>query len=297
MEFPYRNVFDKVQDGIYFCDLDRKITYWNNAAEKITGFSASEVLGSCCSDKLLMHIDEEGCLLCEDKCPVSHAMEDGQEREELIYLHHKDGHRVPVTVRITPIRDARGNVTGAVEIFSDNSPSETSTARIEELEKLVFLDPLTNLPNRRYIDVTLQSRLNELMRYGWTFGIIFADIDDFKKINDTYGHAAGDKVLKMVSKTLMANSRPFDVCGRFGGEEFVGIIGHVDHEGLYTIGDRLRILVESSYVTIGGQAVGVTISVGGTLAGPDEDAVQLLKRADELMYESKKAGKNRIYVK
>ena len=92
-------LLDSLFDGVYFVDLDRRITYWNAGAERISGYLRSEVVGSCCADNLLRHIDTEGHKLCQDGCPLAATMRDGKTRESSVYLHHKFGHRVPVLVR------------------------------------------------------------------------------------------------------------------------------------------------------------------------------------------------------
>ena len=130
-------------------------------------------------------------------------MSDLVPRNVEVYLHHKHGYRVPVSVCTNPMLDLSGKVIGAVEIFSDNSPKLAITQKIKELEKMALLDPLTELANRRYIESNIQTKLDEMNRYDWPLGILFMDIDRFKNINDSYGHDIGDKVLIMVSNTLV----------------------------------------------------------------------------------------------
>ena len=122
------------------------------------------------------------------------------------------------------------------------------------------------------------------------------DIDHFKKFNDTYGHDVGDHVLKYVARTLSQNLRPFDVVGRWGGEEFIAIIRNMTRQQLEAMGNRLRILVESSYIQSGNEKLRVSMSIGATLVRDDDDREALLKRADTLLYESKKAGRNCLTI-
>ena len=211
-------------DGIYMTDSERRIVFWNREAERITGYTAAEVMGSCCADNILIHVDAQGQSLCRLACPLKKSMSDGEPRRAEVFLHHKRGHRVPVTVCVTPVRDEHGLVIGAAEVFRDNATCQAEHAIIAELSRAALIDPLTSLPNRRHIEMRLAESLDQLGRYGLCFGIIFADIDHFKHINDTYGHAIGDEVLRMVSQTMIANIRASDLCGRWGGEEFLLII-------------------------------------------------------------------------
>ena len=287
----YHAILDNLYDGVYFVDRDRKITYWNKGAGRITGYNSGEVVGSHCFDDILMHVDSKGTLLCKELCPLAATMLDGAERTADVYLRHKDGHRVSVNIRITPLKDERGEIVGGVEVFTDNSLALSAIARMEAFEKLAYLDPLTGAANRRYAEITLHARHEEFQRYGWPFGVVFIDIDRFKSINDEYGHAAGDEVLKMVAKTLMNSARSFDVVARWGGDEFIAVIANVEKEQLIAAANRFRILVEqSSRVSCPVQQV--TISVGATLARSDDTEATVLERADRYMYASKTAGKN-----
>jgi diguanylate cyclase (GGDEF)-like protein len=228
-------------------------------------------------------------------CPLGGTINDGGVRSSDVYLQHKDGHRVRVLVRVAPIRNESGEIAGGVEIFTDHTPAAEALERFAELERLAFLDPLTGLGNRRYTEITLTSRLEELQRYGWRFGVIFIDIDHFKDINDRHGHDTGDEVLKMVARTLQHSVRSFDVVSRWGGEEYVIVVAHVEGDELTATANRCRALVEKSRLH-GAAHIGVTISLGATLALEGDTVTSLIKKADGLMYQSKAAGRNAVTV-
>jgi diguanylate cyclase (GGDEF)-like protein/PAS domain S-box-containing protein len=293
-EKSYKRILDNLHDGLYFVDLQRRITYWNKGAERITGFLAEEVVGKCCRDNILTHLDVEGRPLCLDGCPLIGTLGDGLDREAEVYLHHKDGHRIPVLVRISSLRGDDGSLLGGIELFTDISSLEMNALRVRELEKLALLDSLTQLPNRVYLQRELHARFEEQQRHQVPFGLLFLDIDHFKRVNDVYGHDTGDKILKFVATTFVANSRPFDVYGRWGGEEFLGIIRNVGTDVLAMVGNRMRVLIEHSYLVHQNQKLSVNISLGATLAREGEDIDSLIKRADTLLYESKKNGRNRL---
>jgi len=290
----YKKIIDSLPDGLYIVDQTRKIVFWNKAAERISGFTSEEVMGKCCSDNILCHVDDVGNNLCCGGCPLAATIFEGTPHDADIFLHHKSGHRVPVSVRITPLTDDDGKVIGGVEMFSDGSNKNAKDLRLRELEKLALLDGLTQLANRHYLERELEARLEEMSRYGIPFGVLFMDIDDFKRVNDRFGHDTGDRVLKFVAGTLHANSRPFDLYGRWGGEEFVGIVRNVSSTNLKHMGQRLRRLVEKSFLLEAGEKLRVTISIGATMALNDDRIPSLLQRADTLMYRSKAAGKNRL---
>ena len=291
----YKSLLDNLYDGVYFLDPDRKITYWNRGAERLTGYDNDEVVGCYCRENILEHVDEKGARLCESSlCPAAKTLKDGKDREEELYLHHKKGHRVPVSIRVAPIHGPQGRVIGAVEVFSDNSTKVEAIQTIEELQRMALLDTLTQVGNRRFAEMNLTARLGEQDRYGWTFGVLFIDIDHFKKINDTYGHDVGDQILKMTAKTLSNSVRSFDLITRWGGEEFLAIIANVDGDRLSIVAEKLRAMMERSSISYNSETVNATISIGATVAQPGDSVDSLVSRADKLMYESKLSGRNRV---
>lgn len=296
-EALYRDIVENMSDGIYFVDRGRRITYWNKGAERITGYAAGEVVGSSCANNILVHVDAKGRQLCQGSCPLIATMADGIPHETEVYLHHKQGHRLPVWVRTSPLRAADGSFVGAVEMFTEISSRQALQEQVEELKKLALVDALTGLPNRRHLEAQLHSRLEELRRSGVGFGLLFTDIDHFKQVNDRYGHDIGDQVLTVVANTLSLSVRPFDMMCRWGGEEFAGIFPHTDAATLAAIAERLRILVAHSRVNTGIEALTVTISIGGTVAKAEDSAAALVKRADTLMYASKTDGRNRVTIR
>jgi PAS domain S-box-containing protein len=159
----YKQLLDNLYDGVYFVDRDRRITYWNRAAEKLTGFSADEVVGRSCFDNILNHVDACGTDLCHGRCPLSFTMEDGCSREADVFLRHKRGHRVSVSVRATPISDDQGRIVGAIEIFSDNSAKLSAQENSVRLEQALGRLDLANAQLRTEL-VERQRAEEALMR-------------------------------------------------------------------------------------------------------------------------------------
>ncbi|GAB4485819.1 MAG: sensor domain-containing diguanylate cyclase [Anaerolineales bacterium] len=291
----YQLLLDNLYDGVYFADKNRTITYWNRGAENITGYKASEVIGRACRDNLLNHCTENGHELCLDACPLTRSMETGHHQEAEVYLHHADGHRVPVLVRTSPIYGEDGQVIGAVEIFSNNSKLFKARDRIRKLQESSLSDALTGIGNRRLAESKLKSALLDYQQQRQRFGVAMLDIDYFKKVNDTFGHDIGDLVLRMVANTLKANVRQNDTVTRWGGEEFVLIFDDVDTQSLAAVTEKLRMLIERSRLDLpDGKSINVTVSIGASLIQPDDNVETIVKRADDLMYASKENGRNRV---
>ena len=273
---------------------DRRITYWNAGAEHITGYTAAEVVGHSCAEGILRHVTKSGTQLCLQGCPLAAVMKDGKRRQAEVYLHHKDGHRVPVTVRGQPFYDESGQIVGSVEIFTPRVVSPWAlTSQLNDAGD--GLDPVTLLPTRRAGERQLDSLL-EAFRSGEnrSLGLLFCDLDHFKAVNDTFGHSVGDAVLRMAAQSLVnALSRGgFPV--RWGGEELIALLPNATAEQTLATAERVRMLVDHSWLQVDDEQARVTVSIGATLAHLDESTVQLIDRADGLMYRSKRAGRNRV---
>ncbi len=275
----YRALLDELDEGVYFVDRDRRITYWSRGAERITGRPASEVLGRRCRDNVLVHTDPAGRNLCREGCPLLATMQDGMPREVEVFLKHRDGHRVPVRVRASPIR-RRGVIIGAVESFRETRERMAALERVQAIEDLAFVDPLTELPNRRLIEATLRSRLDELERYGWPVGVALLDVEDLADVNERFGHDAGDAVLRMVARTLSGAARAFDAVGRYGGDEFLVVLAGVDEAGLGAAVQRLRALVAHSQLVLASRPVVVSVRCGAALARPGDRVEDAIARAE-----------------
>ncbi len=290
----YKALLDDIGDGVYFVDRERKITYWNKMAEEITGYSAEDVVGRHCHDDILGHVDQKGINLCREGCPLTESIGNGNRCEADVFLRHRNGHRVPVRVKVSPIRDPSGEIVGAVELFSDNSATVATRRRIEELERLAMLDTLTQLPNRRYLDASLEAQLSESRRTGTSFGVGMIDVDLFKCVNDEHGHQIGDEVLKVVAATLSSNMRPLDTVGRWGGEEFLALIRDDSYDEVRSVAERLRALVGASAYRSHEVTVCVTVSIGVTMACSGQTVADIVRAADNAMYASKASGRNRV---
>lgn len=290
MDSFYENILDNLYDGLYFVDRKRKITFWNKAAEKLTGFSKEDVLSHFCFDNLLDHIDLKGNHLCFGGCPLHTCMETGEPNEGAVYLRRKDGKRVPVVVKAMPIFED-GEVIGAVEIFSDNYQYFKTLKELSDFKDMAFTDQLTELPNRHFVE----EFLNQSEYFGRVgLSVIFADIDDFKHINDTYGHAYGDIVLREVGDAIKSSIKKTDEVFRYGGEEFMAVVFDDDKEHAKRIAERIRVTVENLDLKHEGTPTPITISIGVTMMREGENLMDAIDRSDKYMYQSKVTGKNRV---
>jgi diguanylate cyclase (GGDEF)-like protein len=192
------------------------------------------------------------------------------------------------------MRAADGSIIGAIEIFSDDSVQFETQRRTEAMNRLAFLDHLTQLPNRRFLEMYLQTAISEFQVHKEPLGVLVIDLDEFKAINDSFGHSGGDSALQEAAKTLAGSLRPTDTVGRWGGDEFLAIARNVDREVLRSLAQRcVALIAQTSILGSDEQRIPLTSSVGAAISRPGETAEELFQRADELMYRSKTGGRNR----
>jgi diguanylate cyclase (GGDEF)-like protein/PAS domain S-box-containing protein len=293
----YRELLDHLSDGVYFVDRERRIHYWNEGARRLSGYGAEEVVGRQCQDGILCHMDQSGRMMCKGECPLSASMADGVPHEAYVFLRHKQGRRVPVWVRVQPIRGADGSVVGAVELFTDDTAGNEERRKATAMQRLAFLDHLTQLPNRRYLEIALHTALTEFEAHKDALGVLMFDLDNFKRINDASGHSFGDQALKQLAQALTSSLRPADTVGRWGGDEFLAIVRGVDQEILGRLAERSAEQVRQiSIPDKEGKLFSASVSVGAALCRAGESAEDLVRRADRLMYLSKARGKNQVTV-
>jgi PAS domain S-box-containing protein len=231
-ETPFRlDVCDNFSEGVYFVDKTRKITYWNRGARNLTGFERDEAIGRHCHDNFLKHEDEQGRCLCQVGCPLAATLEDGQAREAEVFLHHKNGHKVPVAVRVSPVVNKLGKLIGAVEVFSNVASQKELERRTKEFEE----------PKHRdlRIELKLRQTLEELQEFGRKAGVLLQEIDGGQWGNRD-GDPAGEVALKTVGEPPTEALPPDDAAGRWVGEEFLLVALQATFVDLEALAERCR---------------------------------------------------------
>ncbi len=260
------------------------IVHVNPAFERITGYSAAEVLGKNCQFLHGEERDQPGLTV------LRALLRDQKEGCVTLRNYRKDGTLFWNELRVSPVRNARGRVTHFVGVLNDI----TETKRYqEELERHVNHDALTGLPNRHLLHDRLQQALFRAARRGLQCAVMFLDLDHFKLVNDGLGHHVGDALLKDVAAELPAILRPEDTVARFGGDEFVLIANEVQGQADATeIAERIvsRLSLPRS---IENEEIAVSASVGIAMYPDDGKTIDtLLRNADAAMYHAKERGRN-----
>ena len=286
----FRVILESIKDGVITVDAQGKVLYLNPAAEVMTGWSRKEARGRLAEEVMRLKTADGGEL---SNCPLEDVLErraSDLNKVELI-LENRDGRRMHIENSAAPIEDENHHVIGAVLVFHDSGPVR---ARANQMSRLAQHDALTGLPNRRKLNEVGEAALERARENDTKLAVLYLDLDGFKRVNDTHGHAVGDQLLVAVSERMLGQLRAGHALYRLGGDEFVVLIEQLEsHERA----EQLALwLIESCQapMIVSGKALRVTVSVGISLC-PDHAGTlpQLIQYADQAMYTAKMDGRNR----
>jgi len=279
-------------DAVLRFDAVGSIDYWNPAAHRLLALTGSEARGK--------RFAEVGTLLSELsrqplEDPIAACLERVEEIEaqEEAVLVTAAGPEFPVRFSVSPIRDGQEHLAGAVLVLRDVTQLRQ---RERQITYLASHDPLTGLINRRQFEQVLEEVLREVPQKGRRHLIFYLDLDEFKRINDTCGHLAGDEMLKQVTSLLLSKVRSSDVLARLGGDEFGVVLRDCPFDKALEIADAMREVVKDFRFTWEGRIFQIGVSIGVVPVDAEVGREQLLRAADAACYVAKEKGRNRIQI-
>lgn len=285
-------IVDLAEDAIVIIDANHAIASFNTGAERMFGYTAKEAVGERLDILLPERFQLQHDVMVDEFGNTPDLSRQMGQRSRQIYGRRKDGNEFVASAQIMRVGDKGHRYYAA--ILRDVSESKKTE---EELLRLAATDPLTGALNRREFTLLADREALRSNRYHHALSLLMMDLDQFKRLNDTYGHSAGDKVLQRFTTLCMNTLRNVDIFGRWGGEEFVALLPETDIEGAAVIGERLRKLVAESVLTYHDHKINFTVSVGIAQYKDGETSLDgPMGRADSAIYDAKKAGRNRISV-
>jgi PAS domain S-box-containing protein len=279
----YRSVLEGLPTGVYLTDRDRKILFWNDGAERITGYLRHEVIGRSCFDNFLMHCDESNSVLCGSGCPLAATIHDGSPRLADLFLLHKNGQRVPVHVHAAPIRDAGGVIIGATETFEERvlRPGAESHPSMRVFRD--SNDDLTGVLDGPSLEKRLAATLEDFCEDHVPFGVLSMQIDGLEELGKFHGKHAIESILRVTGQTLLKSVGPSDAVGRRGENVFVIIATACPAASLKTVAVMMQRIVSRASVSWWGDHLSIALSAGGTAAREVDTVDVLLDRSEKAL--------------
>ena len=280
---------NSIGDAVISTDLAGRVTYFNAAAERMTGWRLEEAAGEPL-DHVFRIVDGVTRQSCPNPMDLAVRLNETVVLTANCVLIRRDGTECAIEHSAAPIHDRRGQVIGVVMVFRDVSASRATSL---QLSHLAAHDSLTDLPNRMLLNDRLSQAIASARRQRHRLAVLFLDLDRFKQVNDTRGHAIGDGLLKAVAQRLVDSVRRSDTVSRQGGDEFVLLLSRVDEPEDAAETAQKVIKAMAARFDVGGHQLQVTASIGLSIYPDDgQDADTLIRNADIAMYRAKERGRN-----
>ena len=274
---------EQMDEMVRITDKDGYITYVNEALTRHTGYKKSELIGN--TNRLFKSGKHSEIFYKK----MYEAIEKKESFQATFINAKKNGDLYYEDQVITPILDEENE---SVKYYVSTSKDITESVKMQEKMKLLAtMDSLTGIKNRYSVNNEIESEIKRVKRYGGSFALMMFDIDFFKRVNDTYGHDAGDYVLKEFSTIVLKAIRDTDIFGRWGGEEFMLLAPSEELDGAMVLAEKIRKDIEAFEFE---QVKHITVSIGITICDAHADKEKLLKKVDDALYEAKESGRNRV---
>jgi diguanylate cyclase (GGDEF)-like protein len=286
-------LLDNMHDGVVFVDALMQITQWNHGAERLTGIPASGLPDRCWSPELLTMQDEKGSPLTDADCPLREAVHSGIQSLRRLRIAGRSGRSMTVDCHTIPVTTHDTTTLGAVMLLHDASSETSLEQRCQSLVEKATLDPLTQVANRAEFDRVHEMFVNAHRQLSVPCSLTICDLDHFKRINDQFGHQAGDEVIKTLASLLRHSCRPGDFAARYGGEEFVMLCADSNANAAARRAEHLRIALGRAAIPQLKERR-VTASFGVTEIQPGDTPATMLRRADRALLLAKERGRNAV---
>ncbi|GIW92973.1 MAG: diguanylate cyclase [Pirellulaceae bacterium] len=289
----HAQLLNSMHDGVFFVDTRLRILHWNRAVERITGIQARTVLECPFSPELIGMANEDGEPIPEERCPVAQVLASGSQKLQRVMVRGRGGRAFLVNLHIVPVSSAHGERKGAAVLLHDASSQVHLEERVQLLQERATRDPLTGVANRAELERVLPEFVASHQEQKIPCSLIICDIDHFKRINDIYGHQAGDEALKVFAEVLQSAAGPGELVARYGGEEFVLLLPNTDADRAVRLAEEIRRNAATRPIaSMANQCL--TASFGVTELQPGDTPDTMLRRADRALLQAKDAGRNRV---
>ena len=287
-----KSLLEAVNDGCIFLDLYRKVMLWNRAAEEVTALASVDWLDRKWPSEILQMRDDYDLAVTPEECPIARCLE--TKRPQSLSGSIMSGQtRKNVEMRAVPVFSPRGVLMGVTVVIRDLSSEKSLKQRLKNMTIAATTDPLTKVANRHEFDRVFTKTLEEHREAKARMCVIFTDIDFFKRINDDYGHDAGDEALANFAAHLTRNCRPEDLVSRFGGEEFVILCPDTDITTATEQAEAIRSTLQSLPLkALKNRCIAASFGVSELQEGDTDSS--LLRRADRALMKAKKDERNRV---
>jgi len=282
----YRDILDALQIGVSVLDLQKKIVFWSDGAEQITGYARIDVLGHSCAENILLHCNQIGCEMCTGKCPMATALHAARPVEAMSFIHHKSGHRAPVHSWAIPLRDKQGSIIGIIQTFESEFAAAGPDPNDRSMKERGCLNDITGLPNQAVMHSHLREMIGTFAELEIPFGIFCVEVFELNQFRARYGQEAATSMLQVLARTLRNAVWPADFVGSWSEAQFLVILSGCGEDALQSVSQRVLKMMASATIPWWGEELSVAVSMGRTGALAGDTVESLLQRAQPALVEN-----------
>ena len=275
----YRDILDGLQIGVSVLDLEKKIIFWSDGAEQITGYTRIDVLGHSCAESILLHCNQSSCQMCAGKCPMAMALHDVKAVEGMSFIHHKAGHWIPVHTWAIPLRNKRGSIIGIIQTFEDDSVVAAPEPVGRSSMARRWLDDITGLPTQTMMLSHLHTTLRAFTERQIPFSIVCLEAHEIGQFRARYGQEASKSILQVLAQALRNTVWPTDFVGHWSESRFLVILSGCVESALPSVCDRIAKMTASATIQWWGEKLSVKILIGQASAAASDTVESILQRA------------------
>jgi diguanylate cyclase (GGDEF)-like protein/PAS domain S-box-containing protein len=274
-----RSILENLPAGLCVVDTQKKIVFWSDGAERISGHLRHEVIGHSCVSEPLLHCDQPGCEFCKEDCPVARAIKTSHPAEAIGFVHHKAGYEIPVRIRAVPVHNQRGSIIGASEIFEELQSSANLGPRDNSASLPGCVDEVTHLASHAVMRSHLLQTLATFVEVQVPFGVLCLRLEGLPHFRASLGPEAASSLLRVVARSLESTLWTTDYVGRWSDDSFLVILNGCRSETLCSVRERVRRMLAGDGIEWWGERRSLPISIGEAAAQPDDTVETLMERA------------------
>jgi diguanylate cyclase (GGDEF)-like protein/PAS domain S-box-containing protein len=282
----YRDILDGLQIGVSVLDLNKKIVFWSDGAEQITGYSRIDVLGHSCSENILLHCNHNSCEACAGKCPMATALHDAKPIEGSSSIHHRSGHWTPVHTWAIPLRDKHGSIIGIIQTFENEFAVNGPSPNDRSMKERGCMDSATELPNHAMMQSHLREMLGTFAELQIPFGVVCLEVHELAQFRARYGQEASTSMLRVLARTLRNTIWPTDFVGRWSEDRFLAILNGCNEDALRAVSERMLKMTRRATIEWWGEELSVAVLIGSATALAGDSVESLLQRAQDALKRS-----------
>lgn len=277
----WRGILESLPAGLCAIDLEKKIVLWSDGAERITGHLRHEVIGHSCTGEAMLHCDQQDCEWCHEHSVLARALKTSHIAEAISFLHHKAGHEVAVRVAAVPVRNDRGLIIGAVEIFEERQEAAVIDPREDRPNLPGCVDEVTSVASHVMMRSHLRETLGTFNEVQVPFSVLLFRLEGLDQFRASSGVDAAAALLRLVARTLEGALWRTDFVGRWSDDQFLVILNGCRDEALRSVRERVRRMLANDGIEWWGERRSLPVSIGEATVQPEDSIEGLMERAQK----------------